>query len=48
MWRQYGTSKLATILFTYQLARRLAGTGITANCLHPGIIGSNIKGSPAE
>ena len=48
MWRQYGTSKLATILFTYQLAHRLAGTGIPANCLHPGIIGSNIKGSPAE
>ena len=46
MWRQYGTSKLATILFTYQLARRLAGTGITANCLHPGIIGSNIESIP--
>lgn len=32
----YGQSKLANILFTYELARRLAGTGVTANCLHPG------------
>lgn len=34
----YGQSKLANILFTYELARQLAGTGVTANCLHPGII----------
>ncbi len=32
----YGQSKLANILFTYELDRRLAGTGVTANCLHPG------------
>jgi NAD(P)-dependent dehydrogenase (short-subunit alcohol dehydrogenase family) len=32
----YGQSKLANILFTYELARRLAGTGVTVNCLHPG------------
>lgn len=32
----YGQSKLANILFTYELARRLEGTGVTANCLHPG------------
>jgi retinol dehydrogenase 14 len=29
-------SKLADVLFTYELARRLEGTGVTANCLHPG------------
>lgn len=32
----YSRSKLANILFTYALARRLEGTGVTANCLHPG------------
>jgi NAD(P)-dependent dehydrogenase (short-subunit alcohol dehydrogenase family) len=35
-WRAYCRSKLANILFTYELARRLAGTGITCNALHPG------------
>ncbi len=34
----YARSKLAVILFTYALARRLEGTGVTANCLHPGVI----------
>ena len=34
----YGRSKLANILFTTELARRLAGTGVTANCLHPGTV----------
>lgn len=38
----YRQSKLANILFTYELARRLEGTGVTVNCLHPGIIGTNI------
>ena len=33
-------SKLANILFTYELARRLAGTGVTANCVHPGVVRS--------
>lgn len=37
----YGRSKLANILFTYELARRLEGTGVTANCLHPGFVASN-------
>ena len=36
----YGRSKLMNILFTRELARRLAGTGVTANCLHPGFVGS--------
>ncbi len=37
----YGQAKLALILFTYELARRLAGTGVTVNCLHPGFVASN-------
>jgi NAD(P)-dependent dehydrogenase (short-subunit alcohol dehydrogenase family) len=36
----YGQSKLANILFTRELARRLEGSGVTANCLHPGVIAS--------
>jgi NAD(P)-dependent dehydrogenase (short-subunit alcohol dehydrogenase family) len=36
----YSQSKLANILFTYELARRLEGTNVTANCLHPGVIAS--------
>ena len=36
--RAYAQSKLANILFTFALARRLAGTGVTANCLHPGVV----------
>jgi NAD(P)-dependent dehydrogenase (short-subunit alcohol dehydrogenase family) len=34
----YGKSKLANILFTRELAKRLVGTGVTANCLHPGVV----------
>ncbi|HSE04819.1 MAG TPA: SDR family oxidoreductase [Methylomirabilota bacterium] len=37
-WTAYAQSKLANIVFTYELARRLAGTGVTANCLHPGLV----------
>jgi retinol dehydrogenase 14 len=40
--RAYSQSKLANILFTYELARRLQGTGVTANCLHPGVIGTKL------
>jgi NAD(P)-dependent dehydrogenase (short-subunit alcohol dehydrogenase family) len=38
----YGRSKLANILFTYELARRLAGSGVTVNALHPGGVATNI------
>jgi retinol dehydrogenase-14 len=38
----YGASKLANILFTQELARRLEGTGVTANSLHPGVVATNI------
>lgn len=37
-WRMYGQSKLANILFTRELSRRLQGLGITANALHPGFV----------
>ena len=36
--RAYGQSKLANLLFTYELSRRLAGTGVTVNALHPGTV----------
>jgi NAD(P)-dependent dehydrogenase (short-subunit alcohol dehydrogenase family) len=38
--RAYSRSKLCNILFTRELARRLSGTGVTANCLHPGFVNS--------
>ena len=34
----YSRSKLASVLFTYALARRLEGTGVSVNCLHPGVV----------
>ncbi len=37
-WRAYNQAKLANVLFTYELARRLQGTGMTATCLHPGFV----------
>ena len=40
--RVYGQSKTANILFNLELARRLDGSGVTANCLHPGGIRSNM------
>ena len=36
--RAYGNSKLENILFTIELARRLEGTGVTVNALHPGLV----------
>ena len=41
-YRAYGRSKLCNILFTYELARRLEGTDITVNALHPGLVQTNI------
>jgi len=40
--RAYGQSKLANVFFTQELARRLGGGGQTANCLHPGVIATNL------
>lgn len=39
--RAYSQSKLANIMFTRALSRRLAGSGVTANCLHPGFVATN-------
>jgi NAD(P)-dependent dehydrogenase (short-subunit alcohol dehydrogenase family) len=41
----YGRSKLCNILFTRELARRWSGTGITANCLHPGFVATRFGDS---
>lgn len=42
-WQAYCNSKLYNILFTLELAERLKGTGITANCLHPGVVRTNFS-----
>ncbi len=43
--RVYGNSKLANLLFTRELARRLDGSGVTANAMHPGFVGSGFAGN---
>jgi len=45
-WRAYKQSKLANLLCTYELARRLEGTGVTVNALHPGFVRTNIFRHP--
>ncbi|HVB22607.1 MAG TPA: SDR family oxidoreductase [Ktedonobacteraceae bacterium] len=47
----YSQAKLALLLWTYELARRLEGTGVTVNALHPGVVASNFTdgmGGPAS
>src|SRR5258706_13740934 len=41
--RAYNASKLANILFTYELARRVKGSGVTANAVEPGFVKTNLK-----
>jgi NAD(P)-dependent dehydrogenase (short-subunit alcohol dehydrogenase family) len=43
-FRAYGDSKLANVLFSNELARRLAGSGVTSNSLHPGAVATNFGG----
>ena len=40
-WQAYGQSKLAMILFTHELAKKLEGTGVTVNSAHPGVVRTN-------
>lgn len=42
LWRAYGQSKLANLLFAKELARRFTGTNKTANAIHPGVIRTNL------
>ena len=41
-YKTYGRSKMANIMFTYELAERLKATNITVNCVHPGVVRTNI------
>ena len=43
-WKAYSQAKLGNVLFTAALSRRLAGTGVTVNSLHPGVIASGFAG----
>ena len=45
MMQEYGKSKLLDVLFTFELAARLAGTGVTANCCCPGLVATGLAGS---
>ncbi|MFK7804195.1 MAG: SDR family oxidoreductase [Anaerolineae bacterium] len=40
--KAYGQSKAMNVLFTHEMARRLDGSGVTVNALHPGVVGTNI------
>lgn len=42
MWRAYAQSKLANILFTYELAERLKGTRVSVNCVYPGAVATSM------
>jgi NAD(P)-dependent dehydrogenase (short-subunit alcohol dehydrogenase family) len=42
-FRRYGETKLANIAFTFELARRLEGSGVTANCFHPGLVATGFN-----
>jgi len=45
-WKAYGQSKLALVLFTHELAKKLQGTSVTVNAVHPGTVATNIWSRP--
>jgi NAD(P)-dependent dehydrogenase (short-subunit alcohol dehydrogenase family) len=45
-WKAYGQSKLALVLFTHELAKKLRGTVVTVNAVHPGTVATNIWSRP--
>jgi NAD(P)-dependent dehydrogenase (short-subunit alcohol dehydrogenase family) len=45
VFNAYGRSKLAVVVFSYELARRLSGTGVTVNVLHPGLVRTGFAGN---
>jgi NAD(P)-dependent dehydrogenase (short-subunit alcohol dehydrogenase family) len=47
-WNAYCTSKLMNVLFTKELSRKLEGTGVTANCLHPGFVNTGFAGEAKD
>jgi NAD(P)-dependent dehydrogenase (short-subunit alcohol dehydrogenase family) len=42
-FQRYGETKLANILFTTELARRLGDSGVTSNCFHPGLVATRFN-----
>jgi len=46
-WGAYALSKFADVTLTYHLARALKGTGVTVNCLHPGVVNTKLSRSAA-
>ena len=48
LYKNYAHSKLANVMFSYKLSRLLKSNGITVNCLHPGLINTNLNPQRAQ